>query len=108
VFVVVSGCVKTSLTHSSVSGSLSWRDKSIHYQIAGTSGASVTSTSDNDKCTVVIQVNDKVHELLVTQTGLQFKGEKIPLEGYKKIEIHGDPDAIGISVDGKQVYPPGK
>jgi hypothetical protein len=108
VFVVVAGCAKTTISHSAVSGTTSWRDKAIHYQITGTSGASVSSSSDNNKCTVLIQITGKKHELLVTEAGLEFQGEKIALEDFKKIELQGDADAIRIIVDGKEVYPPVK
>ncbi len=96
------------LAEAEGSGSITWEGKSITYKISGASSASGSSTADDDKCVLTLDIDGKKHDLVVTKTGIEYQGTKVPLDSFKTVEVTGDGTKVRIAVDGREVFPKGK
>jgi hypothetical protein len=90
---------------SVASGNVTWAGKSIEYKVTGEDNANVSADSDNKKCFIRLEVDGKKHDMLITRMALEYQGVKIPLGGWKKMELIGNAEKIRIVLDDKEVGP---
>jgi hypothetical protein len=92
-----------ALADAEASGTITWQGKSITYKISGASAANGSSSADDDKCVLRLDLDGTKHELVVTKAGLEYQGTKVPLDSFKKVELTGDATKVRILVDGREV-----
>jgi hypothetical protein len=100
---------QSALAESKATGSVSFLGRTIEYKVIG-DVAEGKADSAGGECIVKINLNGVKHELRITEDELNYKGKKIPLKSYEKMEIIAQPargkkEAVRVLLDGRQIFP---